>query len=266
MSRIVRPLLVILAVAGDGIDPLCRAVAAACRGLIWGILTRGRWPGAFAAVAVALPLGCAPAPQEEFSAAKTLNPDEQRMVLVVGLDVSGSFRSFLFNGEGRAFKYTRNSLAKYFQANAGENARVVLVQLGEPGKAAIIFEGSPKTFRREFPDAETFKKFVLGRSGGGGSRLFLSMAESLEYVMDQYSEPGTRHLAMFMTDMIDTEGDPNGRLVKALTKYHQRGGGVGLYWIDDAAVEEVKRIWAAAQVKGFQIRRFVSDPPIPDFQ
>src|SRR5437870_5381500 len=98
-------------------------------------------------------LGCAPAPDPQ---AKPFAPgrqadDEEGVMCVICLDLSGSFRDMMAE-QGKAWDFTVNVLDRLFR-RVGPGDEVVLAQLSATDRP-LLFHGSSAELREQYDSAE----------------------------------------------------------------------------------------------------------------
>lgn len=195
----------------------------------------------------------------------TFAQDEPNYVMVVAIDMSGSYASV---ADEKAYAALTGMIRQFYRDRSGEKDKLVIAQIsGTP--QAPIWEGTPKDFARQFGKAD-FRAFLRSKSNAGGSRVFDSISDALDYSMQYVSGKGRACLTCF-TDFEDNLSKPGGeeRLVQTLTRFSARGGTVGCYWVGMPFVERwsanLKR--AGFPPKGYVVSSAINDnPPLPTFE
>jgi hypothetical protein len=151
---------------------------------------------------------------------------------------------------------------------AGEDGtKVVLAQIsGE--KQGPIFDGSLRSFGHRLHSASDFQALLKARSRLGGSRVFDSIRQTVEYVTPFVGED-TRAGVFVLSDMDDNLGGPDAeeKLVAAFAAFGRKGGSVGLYGVDLDKVEKWRANLARAGVKNFVVfPDIAADPTFPSYE
>ncbi len=225
----------------------------------------------FIAASMALLAGCGPPVQPGSVAPVDLNRADGECLVVVAIDMSGSFAAKMTR-DGKAFAFLTRVVDNYFKNSIGDDDRLVIAQLSQDGRRPLLWEGKPQDLRRDFPSAAAFREFLLMKSSPGGSRLHDGISDALDYAM---SDPGvaggrTKSVLLALTDFEDNAPNPDlseQRLVQTLTAFGRKGGIVGFYYLDLAFVPVWRRHLAEARIKSYVCEAdIVSRPPLPSFE
>ena len=202
-----------------------------------------------------------PVPEEN----ELANGREYERVVVVGIDLSGSFLHLMAD-KGKAWEFLLRVIARYLRGNGNE--KLILVQLsGNTG--ALLWDGTPAQLRKDFPDQEAFRKHLLSKADPNASRLHDGITESLEYLTTLSGvTPKTKCALLVLSDMDDNRSAPGSeqRLVQALSSFGKRGGAVGLYFVDQPFVNRWRANLGTAGVKHTVVEpSIVASPILPSF-
>jgi len=205
----------------------------------------------------------------EVAGIPSLQQETCEYVLLIAIDCSGSFRDYM-TVEGKGFEFVQFALDKYFGDRiGGNNDQIVITQLS--GSRPLLWQGTPQELRRDFPNANAFRDYVLAHADQqGGSRLNLGVAESLDYVLSTYSvaQGNAKTVALICSDMLDNHPDPEAseqRFIDALTRYARRGA-IGFYFCDQTKLADIRRKTEQAGFRWVIIEpEFHGRPPMPNF-
>jgi hypothetical protein len=137
-------------------------------------------------------------------------------------------------------------------------------------KKAILLDAEPQGFQRRFPDAETFRKFILSQPDPGGSRVYDSLRDTLDYMVLQHRNARrVKSMVLAFTDMDDNRPDgPQSKelLIDSLKAYARVGGVIGIYGCELSTVPEWSRILENAGFKNYVVEPDVREnPKLPIF-
>lgn len=186
-------------------------------------------------------------------------------VAVLVFDMSGSFQERM---EKKGHAFMTAVLNAFKRELAGEDGtKVILAQIsGEP--QGPIFDGSLRALNRRLGNQAAFHAFVRDRAKLGGSRVFDSVAQSVDYAA-QFVGDGTRAGVFVASDMDDNLSGPGGeeRLVRSLSAFARKGGSAGFYFVD---LDKTARWAANCERAGFKPGNFVveadiASPRVPNF-
>src|SRR5260221_7457613 len=146
--------------------------------------------------------GCEQVSREETGS--VLNAQDPEFVLCVAIDLSGSFAEMMSEGNGRAYRFLLSAIDRYFRGTVGDNVRIIIAQLSATDRP-LLWDGTPRTLRKQFPDAQSFRQFLIKNSNPNGSRLHDGIRDELTYLM---SLPGvasgkTKSCLLVLSDMDD---------------------------------------------------------------
>lgn len=217
--------------------------------------------------ALATLTGCSPPPPKQDS---VFQRTETEAVLLVGVDISGSFFHKVFGPDAKVFNILGISLERFMQAHPGAEARIVIFQIGADVKELppLLFDGTVHDFRRECGSPDAFKQFVLSHASTAGSRIFASMADAFNYLVNMY--PGKERLV----SLVFTDGEDNVKTAEsarmlelALQQYGRRGGALGIYGLTQGIyMNEMIRMVKMSGIKNPMLAHdFNRTPPLPDW-
>jgi hypothetical protein len=194
--------------------------------------------------------------------------EDTEHVLACVLDLSLSYRDQLLGDDGRAYQQFTRIKDAYFRDRVGGGDRMILSQISAK-EAALLWDGKPRSFVRDFPTPQSFKLFLQKRSDPNGSRVYGSMADSIEYLLMLHdNNPKLKSAVLVFSDMEDTfpQGQDKERLLDALKAYGKRRGVVGMYWVSPPLIPEWTRHLRDAGLKHYKIEpEFRADPALPTF-
>lgn len=197
-----------------------------------------------------------------------LQPAEYSYVLAIVLDMSGSYAAQM---EERAYPFFLEASQDFFEKRIGEEGdRILIAQLSAEQKA-LLWQGHPESLGQSFPTGESFKQYLTARSNPGGSRVYASVSETLNYLMDLTSDsPDTQLLVLVLSDMEsngEEEEASRKEVQQVLRRFSKRNGAIGLYWVSQYRMEEWRQLLRDAGVEHFRVEsEIVVDPKLPEFE
>lgn len=208
------------------------------------------------------PVGCTPyQPPPSVAPVKQREP---KYVLAVVIDVSGSFDRQL---EEKAWPFLQKVIRDFYRNRAGEDDLLVIGQISAT-PVAPLFEGSPRSFAKQFGSASAFRDLLKSRSDPRGSRVHDSVADVARYVA-RYSTDLNQTFLCVLSDFEENFPGPEkseARLVEALSAYARPTMSVGFYWVDLAYMAKWEGNLRRAGVKNFVVRSAIeADPQLPSF-
>jgi hypothetical protein len=218
-------------------------------------------------------LGCSSQqePKEPFAPNQQI-VDESGFVLVIGLDLSGSFHHLL---DHRAYDFTCNVIDKYPRDRISTQNEVILAQLSGAGsKKPLVWQGTPAELRSDFKSAEDFRTYLEKTRDEHGSRIYDGCADIIDFCLSQPSIASgkKRCVVLILSDMDDNAPNPEKskpRLLQSLKRLAKADGRIGMYWVSQLSVAEWQKHLAEA---GFPITTVVveseikSNPALPNFE
>lgn len=194
-----------------------------------------------------------------------LQTEDTLDILAVVPDMSGSFTSIMSE---HGWPFMTTLLRNFKRDLAGEDkTRIVIGQIsGVP--QGPIFDGSLRSFGKKMGGASDFHGFIRSHANLGGSRVFDSIRETVEYAT-QFVGPDTRAGVFILSDMDNTIGAPDAeeKLVQAFAAWGKKGGSVGMYWVDLDKVAKWRENLRRAGVKNFVVEsKIAADPTFPSYE
>jgi hypothetical protein len=171
---------------------------------------------------------------------------------------------------GKAHRFLLLLVERFFRDRIGSNDKIVIAQVSGAEKS-LLWDGSPRALRQEFPNAEAFRDFLLAGSNPAGSRVHDGIADTVDYIMDY---PGvangqTKSALFVMSDMDDNFPEAEAskaRLLRSLAVYSSRGGVVGFYWVNQTLVSVWRKGLAEAGFGRAVVEsEIAAEPLIPTF-
>ena len=208
-----------------------------------------------------LSIGCIERPTSR--KAKPFEVVELESCLCLLIDMSGSFGT---SWEDRAHKLFLQLLDAIF-ADAGAESRVVIGQLSGNDQV-VLFEGQPNELRRKFKSPEDLNSFLLKHADPSASKVYESTRKMVDYaaalngVTDE-----TRMVTVVLSDMADNTQDEKARekakdqVLKSLEEYHERGGGLALYFVSPDQAKNWNQMLTEA---GFGAGEFVIETSLSE--
>lgn len=217
----------------------------------------------------ALTPGCQPAGENRVS----FEEDEAELVLNCCLDVTGSFEQEMLGADGHDGKAFKTFLAvrdRFFRDRQQSKDRFLLTRISG-SKKALLLDSVPQSFHERFPDADSFRHFILSQPDPGGSRVYDSLRDSLDYMVLQHQNSRKlKSMVLVWSDMDDNRPDtPDAKekLIESLKAYARVGGVIGLYGCELSFVPEWSRILRDAGFKHFVVEPDIREnPKLPVFE
>jgi hypothetical protein len=190
-------------------------------------------------------------------------------VLINLLDLSGSFEQLMAD-DGKPYEFALQVVDQYFRDQLGSNSKVIIAQISNTDRS-LLWQGSPHELRQQFPTAAAFREFLRSKNDPSGSRVFESVAQTLDYVTSEPSvSRGKAKSAVFvLSDMLDTSTDSEKSkecALRALANYGQHGGTIGFYYVDQLLVPQWRQYATDAGIKRCCVEAdIVGKPSLPCF-
>jgi hypothetical protein len=207
--------------------------------------------------------GCQPAPENRVG----FEEDEAELMVNCLLDVTGSFEKEMLGADGRDGRAFKTFLAvrdRFFRDRRLSKDRFLVTRISG-SKKALLLDAVPQSFEERFPDAESFRRFILSQPDPGGSRVYDSLRDALDYMVLQHqSSRKLKSAVLAWTDMDDNRPDgPDSKqkLVESLRGYARVGGVIGIYGCELASVPEWSRVLADAGFKSYVIEPDIRENP-----
>jgi hypothetical protein len=185
--------------------------------------------------------------------------------------MSGSYSEQMRTDSGKAYRFLMRVVDAFFRDRIGSNDRIVITQISSVDRA-MLWDGSPRALREEFPSPDAFRDFLLAHSNPNGSRVHDSIADALDYMMDRpgVAQKTTKSAVIVLSDMQENFPEPErsmARLTQALASYGRLGGVVGLYWVDQTLVPGWRKRLQSAGLRSWVVESdIVASPTLPNFE
>jgi hypothetical protein len=195
--------------------------------------------------------------------------DESQYVLIILLDLSGSFHQQMTEG-GQAHRFSMQVIDHYFRERIGTNDKLIIAQIsGE--ERALLWEGTPLQLQKDFPSSTAFGEFLRSKANPDASLVYEAIIHTIDYVLSDPSvSSGNAKSAIFvLSDMSDNGSKPESkqRALQALAAYGESGGVVGLYYVDQLLVPEWRTILRDAGIPEICVESdIVGRPNLPNFE
>lgn len=206
---------------------------------------------------------CQPLPENRLG----FEPEEAELLLAICLDRSGSFEQEMIGTDGHEGKAYRTFLAvrdRFFRDRQQSKDRLILSQICGSEKA-ILLDAEPKSFHERFPDAAAFRTFLQSQPDPGGSRVYLSLRDTVDYLTLQHRNASKlKSMALIFTDMEDNVGDSaqsKQLLTDSLKAYAKAGGLVGIYGCELSTVPEWSRVLQQCGFRDFVVESGIRENP-----
>ena len=195
--------------------------------------------------------------------------EESDYVLAVVFDLSGSFSDLMAN-EGKGYEFAVAVLDRYFRNRSGTRDKVVLAQISGTSEP-LLWEGSPLQLRQDFPTADSFRQFLLGRADPNGSLAHDGLAKTINYLSaDRRVARGKAQSAVFvLSDMLDNSADSaaEDRLADAIDTYARTDGTIAMYYVNQTLVPHWEQQLRDAGVRKYLVEcEIVGRPRLPGFE
>lgn len=140
-----------------------------------------------------------------------------------------------------AYQYMLMAIDKYFQDRIGTNDQIMIARI--EGIRPLVWKGTPRALRKDFPNPEAFRQAVLASGRETGS-LNDGLVRSLKMLMKTYSVANgkAKAVTMVMSSMNDPQPseDSDARFIEYLVKYWQAGGRIAFYFVDQLRIEDIE--------------------------
>lgn len=195
--------------------------------------------------------------------------DRTEYVLATVFDLSGSYRQMLDKDDGKALMYFSRLKDQFFRDRLGADDRILLAQISRKEKA-VLYDGSPRAFQSTFPSVDAFRKFLLDRSDPHGSRVYSSIADTIDAVVEYHEKDRSTKSAVFVfSDMDENFPHPEesrARLLASMQKYAKKGGLLFIYWCDSDKVQMWKDHCNRAGFRKWEVKSDTKDDlQVPSF-
>ena len=184
------------------------------------------------------------------------------------MDISGSFGEYMTE-DGKAYDFALRAIDRYFTDRVGGNDQIIITQLS--GSQPLLWQGTPQQLRRDFPDRNAFRDYLIAHADQNGSRINDGVAESLDYVLNTYSvaRGKAKTISLILSDMLDNHPDQDAsekRFIDALARYASRGA-IAFYFCDQAKLSDIRKKTEQAGFRWCIIECDIrGNPPLPAFE
>ena len=168
----------------------------------------------------------------------------------------------------RAFEFVCYAIDQYFQDRGpGANDQVIISRI--EGERPLVWQGTPRNLRLEFPSAEEFRRHLSGTKAPGS--LHDGLSRSIKLLLETYSvsQSKAKAVTMVLSDMNDDHpsAEANDRFIDTLVDYCRRNGAIGFYFCDQLRFEEVREKTKKAGLGWVTLEPDVHGrPPLPSFE
>jgi hypothetical protein len=196
-----------------------------------------------------------------------LSAVQRDYVLAFVLDTSGSFVPRMFDGKELGYKFFIKASDQYFRNRMGDHDRILISQLSANYRT-LLWEGAPLALRRRFGNSESLRKFIQENSDPAGSRVYASVADTLDYIqaLPGVSDGKTKVCVLVLSDMLDTSMQPEDRqrMMDSLERFAKTNGSIGLYWVDQFSLSDCRQCLATSGIRDYVVEsEIVDDPSLP---
>jgi len=198
-------------------------------------------------------------------------PENAHMLAII-IDLSPSFAEQIDHEQG-AFTWMLRVIDEYKRNLPAGEGRLLIAQVSGGGASPLVWEGNPSNLRKSFPDADTFKEFMISQSqSAGGTPLYAGLGDTLDFVLRHPTvRSGQSSVDLIvisdMVDNLDTNGSQEQRLVKLLTQFAAQGNGIGMYYVDPSVTAHFTEVLAKAGYPDVYFTAMIDRfPETPEFQ
>jgi hypothetical protein len=215
--------------------------------------------------------GCGPR-RERVSVQRMPLPDQDATTLMIVVDLSGSFQQLMAE-DGKAWELTIEAIDKYMRERAGASPddQILLANISGARKS-LMWQGTPRSFRKDFQTKEKFRNFLQSKADPQGSLVHDGIAHAVEYMSahPRLQNSNGKSVILICSDMLDNGPEPEKselRLMSALTSYLQKGGVVSIYYCDQLEYAKWRQKFTDAGFASCAIEcDFHGKPTLPDLQ
>lgn len=198
---------------------------------------------------------------------KPIVQDNSKYVLMILLDMSGSFQQFMAE-DGKAYEFSLQVVDRYFRDRINSPDRLVIAQISANDKV-LLWEGTPMQLRQDFPSASAFRQFLIEKSDPYGSIVHYGVGKAVRYIRsDPEVISGQAKSAIFvLSDMQDTTGNDDSmeRMMGEIRHYGDIGGVMGFYYLDQNIVYEYRMQLASSGLAEYIVEAdIVGRPTLPE--
>ena len=206
--------------------------------------------------------------RRESTETATFNRNDNQRVVMIVMDLSGSFTAKMAN-DGKAWEFATTCVDRYFRKSDPLNDRIILAQISGTERS-LLWEGTPIELRRDFQSAESFRDFLLSKADESGSLVNHGVTNAVEYLTrhPRYGGGHAKMVTLILSDMEDTGGsDSEQRMNESLVAYAGTDGSVGIYFCHQLLIESWKSRLSRAGVRNYIVEsEIVGKPELPNFE
>ena len=207
--------------------------------------------------------------RREVNGNSTFSTPENQYVAVIVMDLSGSF-SQLMAEDGKAYQFAAHVVDEYFRNRDALDDKIILAQISGTHRS-LLWDGTPRQLRKDFPTAESFRDFVLKKADNGGSLVHEGLANVIDYVAadPQFAKGRSAATLLVLSDMQDTGHNPDAQrhLMESLAAYGKLNGAVGIYFCDQLEVANWQQRLADCGIRNSIVEsEIVGEPQLPSFE
>lgn len=197
--------------------------------------------------------------------------EETRYTLAFVFDLGPKYRNRVLGSNPTALTYALEVKDSFFRDRSEATDRLVVAQVSSM-EQAVLWDGKPRTFKKEFPNpTKDFRDHLAKHadtSGGPYLHTYDAVADTFDYLLKFRSGRGKTAVLVF-SDMHDRSPDPakaRQHLVNSLAAYSKSGGHCAFYWLSSTSWKELEKIGEEAGLTwGYFIPDAVRDPVRPTF-
>jgi hypothetical protein len=217
------------------------------------------------------PLGCTPRQRDAGANDSPFQEEDTGYTLAFIFDLGPKYRDRVMGKDPIALKYALDVKNTYFQDRSDSPTDRLLIAQVSSLETAVLWDGKPRTFKREFPSPEKdLKDYLSSRTGDSkGPYLYTydSVADTFDYLL-KFRGKGKTAVLVF-SEMTNKSPDPaksRKHLVDSLAAYAKSGGHCAFYWLTWDTVRELEQIGKDAGLTfGTFVPDAVRDPVRPTF-
>lgn len=182
--------------------------------------------------------------------------------------VSAGYRDRIVGNHPTGTQYMMKVKDIYFQERSEPTDRLVFSRVGR-AQHAVIWDGKPRTFRKEVgTSVNGFANFLAKQSGSGGQvNGYDAVADTFDYLL-KFRRRGKTAVLVF-AEMRNESADPaksREHLVSSLREFSLKGGHCAFYWLTWETCKEMEQIGKDAGLgMSYFVPDAVRDPVIPSF-
>ena len=220
-------------------------------------------------VLAATAIGCTRVRSDSSSSPSPFQEEETRYTLAYVFDFGPRFRE-LSNGP-TGLRYALDIKDIFFRDRSEPTDRLLLAQTSSIDRA-VLWDGKPRTFKKEFANPEKDLRDFLNRhadaSKGPNLHAYDSVADTFDYLLKFRSRKAKTAVLVFseMKDNSPAPATSRKHLVDSLAAYSRAGGHCAFYWLSWETTKEMEAIGKEAGLTwSYFIPEAVRDPIRPTF-